>query len=229
MGIPILPRDPSPLEALFTGLGTGFQQSFLPQFQQTMEGQMLQNILGEEGIMDDPKKFTQAILTSGLSPQTKQQALSSIKAFSPTTNLLQERKEMRLQRGEISDQYNRLIGDVQSSLKEGLITDRDEAKKLMIDLRREQQKNLENLKEGKPAETDAIQSFLNQFVEENVEQQRGFLERLKGLFSSNETNKLVDDFTKENPPAKFEGRTATHPATGQKLRSDGKKWIIVEG
>ena len=226
MAIQQLPADPSALSRILGGLGQGLGAS-IPQ---GIESNVLQNILGKQDLTQDPQAFMQALLGAPVSTQVKQTALTAVNALGKQDTQLQQRREARLQKQDVSSNYKALIKDIQDNLKSGVLTDVQSAKTAILDLRKEQQSNLQNIDKNEPIATGAIEKYFSQFVESEQEPAVGIFERIGGFFGKKkQVESKIKEFATEFPPSQYKGRTATDPATGIQLRSDGKTWIPVKG
>ena len=96
--------------------------------------------------------------------------------------LFQKRKENRLVRQDIGNRYQRIIKDVQDNVNHGLIN-RADGKKIIGNLRKEENTNYENLGKNVALEDSAMKDYFKSFVEPQEATKEGFMSRVASLFS----------------------------------------------
>ena len=114
-------------------------------------------------------------------------------------NLLQQRKEERLGKADVSEYYKRLQSHINEGLKSATIVDQKAARSALLDLSKEEERNRQHVIKDEELETEAINKYFDLFAEKEEEERPGFFSRMFGGGKAVGKQKEKEKFDRNNP------------------------------
>jgi len=234
MAIQQLQKDPSGISRLLSAIGGGLGSGI----GQGAESKVLEDILSNQDFTSDPSAFVQAIMGAPVSQQAKQTAFQGY----------QTAAAMEKARGAgskppitLNEQLNRLNTRTQNAIKDLTrpFERADAFGNIMLDFEEDEKKREAVLRQIDKKRQKAAQVASDLYQKSGAEVPQDVLDTIEGadIMFPDKTGKMVSlqvinrikGFSEDFPPADYKGQTATDPATGMIIQSDGEEWILVEG